>query len=307
MLRSIGLVLPLELAVAMTFFPALRLGTRSRVAVLIAVGSSILLLPLLVPEEARVARLVTAITAALLCLKLVDLHIGVSEGVRPTAGTALRFLVNPFCFVQRRMELVVPQPRGSVVLRLVGSGAALFVSYLLISSVSRVQWPAVPLLFDHVAKSSLFFAGIVSMFTFASALVQLAGGVAPPPIHGLMRARSPADFWRRYNRCLRLFFHEDVFGYTGSWRSSVRATFMVFAISGLLHEYAFSMAAGRFQGYQSIFFLLQAAAVVLTLRLRARGAVAVAATIGTITFLLLSSVFFFASLHEVVRFYSHLP
>jgi hypothetical protein len=307
MLRSIGLVLPLELAVAMTFFPALRLGARSRVAALAAVSAGLLLVPLLVPSQAGVTRLVTAITAALLCLKLVDLHIGVTEGVRPSVGPYVRFLINPFCFVQRRMELAVPQPRGRVVLRLAASGAALLVTYLLISSVSRVPWPALPLAFDHVAKSTLFFAGVVSMFTFVSALVQVAGGVAPAPIHGLMRARSPADFWRRYNRCLRLFFHEDVFRYTGGWRSPVRATFVVFAISGLLHEYAFSMAAGRLQGYQSMFFLLQATAVVLTLRLRPRGVAAVVSTIGTIAFLLLSSIFFFASVHGVVRFYSHWP
>ena len=296
--------LGLEFAIAATFIATLRWGTRARTVGLVLASATLLSVPLLVPPAARLERLLSAIAAALLALKLIDVHIGAIQGVRPTFGMYIRFLLNPFCFVQRRMEPARPRP--FVWQRLGFSAVALTIVYALISSASAIAWPAVPFVFDHVVKATLFFLGVVTMFTLGATLVEALGGAAPAPVTRLWLARTPADFWRRYNRCLRLFFQENVFRYAGHWRSPARATLTVFVISGLLHEYAFSLAAGRLQGYQTGFFLLQMIAVVATLRLRVSGASAVFSAIATVGFLLTSSILFFLSLHGVVPFYTYL-
>ena len=80
-----------------------------------------------------------------------------------------------------------------------------------------------------------------------------------------------------------------------------------FLVSALGHEYIFSTAAGRLQGYQTAFFLLQGLVVAATLRVRPRGWRAVAWGTGTLAFNLASSVLFFASLDEVLPFYTRRP
>lgn len=307
MLAWLAVALALELGVAMAFYLALDLGARMRSTLVVGASVIVLSTPLVVPAESPVLRLIAAIAAALVCLKLVDVHVGAARGSRPRLGPYVEFLINPFCFVQRRMDRCGNEPRGRIWRRLGLSAAGLLCAYVLLSTTSRISWPAFPFLFDHVAKSSLFFIGVVAMFTLGATLVQIGGGVAPAPVAGLLSTSSPADFWRRYNRCLRLFFHQDVFYFAGSWRSPLRATFLVFAISGLLHEYAFSLAAGRLQGYQSLFFMLQASAVAVTLRARPSGGVRVLTVVATLFFLLATSVLFFLSLDEIVPFYSYPP
>ena len=75
---------------------------------------------------------------------------------------------------------------------------------------------------------------------------------------------------------------------------------MVFAVSGLLHEYLFTVAVGRVQGFQLAFFLVQGAAVALTLRAKPNRIVGVGATF---TFNALTSILFFASVEGVLPFY----
>jgi hypothetical protein len=79
----------------------------------------------------------------------------------------------------------------------------------------------------------------------------------------------------------------------------------VFVVSALVHEYVFSMAIGRVQGYQTAFFMIQGIAVAATLRARPRGAAAVAAVAATFAFNVASGVLFFASVNRVLPFYEN--
>ena len=78
----------------------------------------------------------------------------------------------------------------------------------------------------------------------------------------------------------------------------------MFGLSALIHEYLFSIAIGRVQGYQTAFFLLQGFAVAATARLKARGWTAAPWLAATLGFNLVSSVLFFASVNGLVPFYS---
>ena len=57
------------------------------------------------------------------------------------------------------------------------------------------------------------------------------------------------------------------------------------------------------QGYQTVFFLLQGAAVALTLRLKPRGISTAAGVAATFTFNLMTGVLLFASVNAVLPFY----
>jgi hypothetical protein len=72
----------------------------------------------------------------------------------------------------------------------------------------------------------------------------------------------------------------------------------------VLHEYVFGIAGGRVRGYQLAFFMLQGLGVVLTMRMRPRGGLALLCRSLTFLFVLGSSVLFFASLQAIVPFYS---
>jgi hypothetical protein len=76
-----------------------------------------------------------------------------------------------------------------------------------------------------------------------------------------------------------------------------------FAVSGLIHEYIFDLAAGRVQGYQMAFFMIQGVASVATARLCPSGWRAVVCTIATFSFNLATGLLFFASVNETIPFY----
>lgn len=86
-------------------------------------------------------------------------------------------------------------------------------------------------------------------------------------------------------------------------RHPVRAILATFLVSGLGHEYIFSVSSGRLQGYQTAFFLIHGFAVVATLRARPKGRWRLPWRIGTFGFLLVTTVLFGLSVNEIVPVY----
>ena len=82
---------------------------------------------------------------------------------------------------------------------------------------------------------------------------------------------------------------------------------MAFLVSGLLHEYLFSWLAGRLQGLQLGFFLIQGAAVAFTVRVKPRGWRRVPWVAATLAFNLATSVLFLTSIDEIFPFYVNDP
>jgi D-alanyl-lipoteichoic acid acyltransferase DltB (MBOAT superfamily) len=155
-------------------------------------------------------------------------------------------------------------------------------------------------------KSLVIFATVLWLLRSAIAIVRLAGGVMRDFSDGPLLARTPADFWRRYNRVFHQYFYENVFKRAGGRRSPAAATMLIFAISGLIHEYVFGLGIGRLQGFQMAFFLLEGAAVAATLRVRPKRPATVAVAItATLAFNALVSFFFFLSFHAIVPLYAN--
>lgn len=168
----------------------------------------------------------------------------------------------------------------------------------------RLDWEGLPFALEHTGKVSVFCLTVLPVTVAAASIWRLLGGVARDSMDHPLLASTPADFWRRYNRPVQQFFYEDVFKPVGGIRSPIGATFLVFALSAIIHEYVFDIAVGQVQGYQAVFFMVQGCAVVVTMRLRPKQAIPLTWIIGTILFNLATSVFFFASMNGVVRFYS---
>jgi hypothetical protein len=303
-LIRLAAVVVLSFGVATVAYPALRFPGRLGRGVVLMVCVSVLLAPLLLPADRPLLRFFSSVTAVLLVVKLYDLHRDSRHGSRPSLASFASFLSNPFTLVRRRLA-DEPRPATPANLRrlawgILGGAAGI----TLLVGLFRIDWADYPFLVEHVSKVSAFFLAVLAGLDAGVALWRLCGGTARDVMDLPFLARTPADFWRRYNRLMQQFFQEDVFKPLGGRRAPIRAIVLVFALSALLHEYLFGIAIGRVQGYQTAFFLLQGAAVVGSARIKARGWWALPWTVATLGFNLVLAVLFFASMNGLVPFYS---
>ena len=275
-----------------------------RVACLVGLSAVILCTPLIVPADKRLLRCVAAVWSVTLVVKLFDLHIGANRGERPSLLSFLAFLPNVFSLVQRNLDAPHPTPGQNLRSLIVFSLIALPM-WVVFATTFAVDWRRIGFAAEHATKVVTFFLALVPMTAALSAGWRLLGGRAIDFMDNPFAARTPADFWRRYNRPVHQFFDEDVFIPLGGRRRRWRALLAVFVISALVHEYVFSMGVGRIQGYQTAYFLLQGLAVAATVRVKPRGAAAVAWVAATFAFNVASGVLFFGSVNGLVPFYQN--
>ena len=270
-LLEIAIACSLALAASVAFYPAIALGHRVRLGVLTVLLPPILLSPLLVPSGHRFARFLAAVLAVALTAKLYDLHLGARRGHRPDLRTFLAFLPNLASVVLRKLDAEPRPSRRDDLTRLAGVQPR-------VRPGGAPPGRSVPGRLGAAArrrralhKVVAFFLTLVPATAAGVAAWRLLGGRAREPMDNPFAARTPADFWKRYNRPAQQFFYEDVFKPLGGLRSPVRATLGTFAVSAVLHEYLFDIAVGRVQGYQMAFFLTQGLAVAATRRVKPRG------------------------------------
>lgn len=272
--------------------------------VLIALCLPIALSPCLIPAGKPLPRFLAATIAVIIIVKLFDVRHDVRRGTGPNWSSFVAFLLNPFVHVRRCLPR---EPRPSAradLLRLVGGTVGLVAGIVFLRALFRVDWYEFPFLVEHGSKVVAFCLALFSGLGLAAALWRLLGGMARDYMDNPLAAHTPADFWRRYNRNMHQFFFKDVFVSFGGMRAPFRATMLVFVLSALIHEYIFGIAIGRVQGYQTAFFLVQGVAATATVGVKARGRSAVPWIIATLAFNLVTSVLFFASMHELVPFYA---
>ncbi len=305
--QSPTLPVALILAACCAFYPALGLPRLARLAVLAILGSAVVLAPLLIEPGLSLARLLVAIFAAAEAIKLLDLHLGIDRGHRPDLRAFLGFMINPTSVVQRKLGEGRRPGRGADLGRLGLSLAGAVGGALLVAMAFRVDWLSRPFAVEHGSKVISFFLALIPFFAVVTSSWRLVGGRGRDFMDNPFVARTPADFWRRYNRPAQEFFREDVFKPLGGPRRPLRVALATFLVSALLHEYAFDVGAGRIQGYQSAFFLIQGVGVVATMRVRPLGWRRYPWIAATLAFNLVTGVLFFASLDEVVPFYATRP
>jgi hypothetical protein len=265
---------------------------------------AILLLPLMVPVEYPIHRAAVILVCVFTAMKLYDAYRAAQLARPPSWPAYLAFVFHPFTLAQRKLTDEV-QPPFRRNLGCLGRGIAIsVVSLVACQRIWRIDFTGVPFSVEHVVKTVTFMALIYGVTDVATAAWRLPGWRARSHLDNFFLARTPADFWRRYSRVIGQFLYEDVFKQVGGRRAPVRATLIVFAISGLIHEYAFGIVTERPQGYQMAFFMEQGLAAAVTQRLKPRGARAVRWTVGTVAFNVTAAVLFFASINQIWPYWS---
>ena len=278
-------------------------SSRSRWMALGASALTILILPLLVSADHSSMRFLLAIIGVIVVGKLYDLTRASGRSPRQFTRQTLTFLFNPFSFVQRRLAVEpVPSVRENATQLFVCSVifAAPYASMLV------VDWDSLTkrsFLLEHVTKTTLMMIAIYGGCGVSIALWRLAGLQGRAPMHEFFSASTPAEFWRRFNRLAGQLFDLDVFRPITRRASPRVAQIVVFAISGLVHEYAFVMA-GATPGFQFSFFLIQGVGVSVTHRMRPRGGMRILLWMVTAAFMLGTSLLFFAGWNQIVPHYS---
>ena len=288
---------------ALAFFPALRATSRVRRLGLIVAAAFILATPWMIPPGARLLRCLAAILAVVLSIKLYDLHLGAARGVRPSLLEFLAFLPNIYSLVHRKLHAEVRPPHVLELRRAALAAFAGGTAAVVFLATFKTDWARYNFATEHAVKVVTFFLALVPLANFGASVWRLAGGRGRDFMDNPFAARTPADFWRRYNRPVHQFLEHDVFTPAGGRRSPFRAAVAAFVVSALIHEYVFFAPVGRVQGYQTAFFLVQGLAVAITLRLHPRGVAAAASIAATFAFNVLTGVLFFASVDEVLPLY----
>lgn len=297
-----GFLVPYVVAAA-AFPVLLRCG---RFLWLLTCGTCVLIVssPWLIPADAPLVRFIASISAAVVAIKCIDAANDMQRGRAPTWNAFAAFLANPFTHVRRSLARERRPGRRESLLTVLAASTSCAAATALLWALFRVDWSDVPFLVEHAGKAAALMLAISAALGAAAGLWRLGGGTARDYMDRPFTARTPAEFWRRYNRNVHQFFWQDVFDGRRSRRAPMRSILLVFALSALLHELVFLAAIGEVQGYQTAFFLLQGLAAAATARTKVQGWRVIPWTAATLVFNLLSSVLFFASLHQVAPIYA---
>ena len=78
-------------------------------------------------------------------------------------------------------------------------------------------------------------------------------------------AQSPGEFWRRWNKPMHEWLMDNVYHQLTGHKRLYTGIPLVFAVSGLCHEYTISLASGTINGFMMTFFLIQSFMFVLSI------------------------------------------
>jgi hypothetical protein len=290
-------------ALGLAAWPLRHLERPSRKAALLPVGILMALLPALQPAATLWPRIVVSVTCTVMAIKLIDLHAGAAWWRGRRISDWLGFLVFPYILVPRAGFGRSKVARGPgkllrAVLQIAAGVALLWLCF-------RIDWRPLPFLLEHTAKlGAIYLCAFDGKFMAAEAAILLCGYSVLPLTDEPIAARTPADFWRRYNCEVSRFLREDFFKPVGGLRRPVRGILAAFAFSATLHEYLSWLVTGRVYGYQLAYFALQGVAVAVTYRWRPQGAARSFAWFGTLAFEWATAILFFANVNRFWEWYA---
>jgi len=299
--ERLALAVLVALVAALAFFPTLRLRHRLQTAAWLGCSAVVGLSPCLIPLDAPSLRFVASLFTITLLVKLYDVHRESRLCLSLGFWVYMAYLPNGFWLVLRRKP--DPPSIGHDFLSLGLRAPAALLLIVICVFLFQIDWSSSVAL-EYVLKVSAVVSAIVLATNAAAAGYRLVGGVASDFMGNPLIAPTPADFWRRWNIPAHQFLEEYAFKPAGGLRKPIRATLITFGISGIVHEYVFGIAAGRIQGWQFLFFIVQGVAVIATMRIRPKGRLVLLCVAATFVFNMASSVLFFVSVNRVVPFYS---
>ena len=280
-----------------------RLPKRKRVSWRIILVVSAAFAPLLIPGNQHVIRLACTVLAVVFAVKAWDL----ASDDSATALPPIRFVIhlfNPFSLAQR-LVLADRKPTAASDCRSILLNSAFgFGAVILALEIFRIDWARHPAFAERCAKTFAIFFAIHFIPNVLAALGRRVGIDSTDFCKPFILARTPAEFWRFYNRPAEQFFRIHVFNQMGGLRRFVRATLATFLVSALVHEYVFDIPAGRVLGTQFLFFSIQGVAALATAAYRPRGWKAALSTTATFGFNVVTGVIFVSSMNAVFPIWS---
>jgi hypothetical protein len=129
---------------------------------------------------------------------------------------------------------------------------------ILLWMVARSVPQGEPLIRGWLGMFGLIFLLHFGMFQIVSLLWQSIGIKAEPIMSAPLRSASLGEFWgKRWNLGFRQLAHQLIFRPLHRTIGAGAAGFLVFAVSGLIHDLVISLPARGGYGLPTIYFLLQ--------------------------------------------------
>jgi hypothetical protein len=259
--------------VAIAVWPLLKGRTHCSLVgtVLSIIGIS--LCPALIPPENVMARAISCLLCIDPLFRVLDYARQLRKGtVKPVTWRAYWKFLIPFPFLltvfreKQQAKPTIHFERMDVARLVVSLSAAAMALFLCMQS-RQVAALRESFLLDHLTKLLLFTIGVESASQAQVACERLSGFDTAPIINHAYLARTPAEFWFRFNQRVRQWLSANVFVPCGGRRWPRVGIFIVFLVSAIFHEFFFALATSRLDGYQFAFFILQAPAVILSPRL----------------------------------------
>ena len=259
---------------------------------------AIALTPLLIPAHQRPLRLYAAVFAVMLGVKVFSCVSDASIAGLPLVQQII-YLFNPFSIV-RRLVSAEKKPTATRDWQSIILNSALgLITFIIAIRIFSIHWFNHPAMIERCAKTFAIFFVILFVPNAMAAFTRRVGIDSTDFCKPFILARTPAEFWRIYNRPAEQFFRVHVFQPAGGRRHFIRATIATFIVSGLIHEYVFGIPAGHIIGSQMLFFAIQGIAVIITAKLRPRGLIPIIAIPATFTFNVLTGVIFMSGMNSV--------
>jgi len=310
-----GLTVALAYAVARISAPLLRRPGAAPCWASWLLASALFFAPLLIPASAIVWRALAAIACLEFAFKMLDYRrqflarrVGDSPADRRRYVEFLTPFFPPFLVTWGLRDRRKPTALSGDRVAWLGLGGALVAGgFLVLGLRSRFSLPFESFAVDHAIVFVAFLLAIEGLSLALTQMERLAGFDIPPLVRGMLRSRTPAEFWMRYNTRVHRWLRDNVFVPAGgSWRPAWGALFTFF-VSALLHEVAFAVATSVLDGRQFAFFFLQAPAALLSPaleRVAKKGGLAgrVFAHAVTILWFYLTSILFFHGVQRVFPF-----
>jgi hypothetical protein len=225
--------------------------------------------PALVPPGEVMARAFSCLLCIDPLFRAVDYARQVRTGrIRPVSWGAYAFFLVPFPFLLtvfgQKRATAPPAIRAADAARLAAALSAFGAAMLLCAASHRWATLRESFLLDHLTKMVLFIVAVESASRVLALGERLAGFETVPIVDRAWLARTPGEFWFRYNQRVRDWLHVNVFVPCGGRRSRAWGVAAAFLVSAIFHEFFFALATSRLDGYQFAFFLMQAPAVILS-------------------------------------------
>lgn len=226
--------------------------------------------PALIPPEHIAARAISC----LLCIDPLFRVVDYARQLRRRTFTTVTwrgyctFLI-PFPFLltvygQKQYVRQTLRLSGADLLRLMACLAAVVMIPFACLQSHHVAVLRESFLIDHLITMILFIIFVESATQVQVAVERLCGFDAVPLTNHAYLARTPTEFWVRYNQRVRLWLYFNVFLPCGGRTAPRTGVIAVFLVSATIHEFSFALATSRLDGYQFAFFMLQAPAVILS-------------------------------------------